>query len=257
MHTHLMLALIGALGGLVSGAAGLGGGIVLVPAIVALLGREATGEAIMVSLFAVLLNSLSATLQNRKARGAVDYWRLVRGARWYTAGAAAMALLVALAVGQHHGVVSKQTLGGLQLLLVACMLVPRRWYEHLRARHGRVKDTAFGSMVGGVSALIGVGGGTYTMCYFLVHGRPIKDCTLTCNFVGIFVGLMGVVGYCGLAPAAGTHVIDALGKTLLIAAGVAASPLGVKLQARLSAALIRNAVVGLLAVSSTWVLVGA
>ncbi|MEP6872986.1 MAG: sulfite exporter TauE/SafE family protein [Burkholderiales bacterium] len=259
-QSHLFLALIGAIGGLIAGTVGLAGGIFLVPAVVALLGPGAMGEAIVVSFFAVLLNSLSATIENRKARGPAAYWALIRGAGWYTTGAAAAALFVAIAVGRHPNAMSRQSLAALQLLLAACMLIPRTWYEHLRARHCPLKDTAVGLLVGGVSTLIGVGGGTYTMFYFLVHGRQIKDCTLTANFVGIFIGLMGVVGYYGSAAANGasttSYAIDAASQLLLIGCGAVASPLGVRLQSYVPSAAIKKLVVLILVLSSSYALIG-
>lgn len=262
-YPYPLLALIGTGGGLISGAVGLAGGIFIVPALVALLGTQAMGDAIVVSFFAVLLNSLSATVENRKSRGSDAYWTLITGASWYTLGAAGAALMVAIFFGRHQAAVSKSLLASLQLLLAVCMLIPRGWYEHLRTVRGRVKDAAVGSLVGGVSTLIGVGGGTYTIFYFLIHGREIKDCTLTSNFVGIFIGLMGVVGYYGctlLSAAAPTTIgssIDALGKLVLVLFGVFASPLGVRLQSRLPATAIKKLVVLVLAVSSTYVLLHA
>lgn len=261
MQVHLCLALIGAIGGLIAGTVGLAGGIFLVPAVVVLLGPDAMGEAIAVSFFAVLLNSLTATIENWKARGPATYWALIRGAGWYTAGAAGAALFLAIVVGRHPHAMSRQVLAALQLLLAVCMLVPRAWYEQLRTAHYPLKDAAVGSLVGGVSTLIGVGGGTYTMFYFLVHGRQIKDCTLTANFVGIFIGLMGVIGYYGSTAASGvsatSHAIDAMGQLLLVGCGAAASPLGVRLQAHVPAAAIKKMVVLILAVSSSYVLIAA
>jgi uncharacterized membrane protein YfcA len=259
MQTQLCLALIGATGGLIAGTVGLAGGIFLVPAVVALLGPGAMGEAIAVSFFAVLLNSLSATIENRKARGSAAYWALIRGAGWYTTGAALAALVFAIAVGRHPNAMSRQLLAALQLLLAICMLIPRSWYEHLRAGHYPLKDTAVGSLVGGVSTLIGVGGGTYTMFYFLVHGRQIKDCTLTANFVGIFIGLMGVVGYYGTTATSGPsttgHAIDTIGQLLLIACGAVASPLGVRLQSHVPSAAIKKMVALVLALSSSYAII--
>jgi uncharacterized membrane protein YfcA len=261
MQLHILLALIGAAGGLIAGTVGLAGGIFLVPAVVLLLGPDAMGEAIAISFFAVFLNSLAATLESRKARGQSQYWALVRGAGWYTAGAALTALLVAVVVGRHPGIISRKGLAALQLLLAVCMLVPRPWYERLQSTRLPVKDAAVGSLVGGLSTLIGVGGGTYTIFYFLVHGREIKDCTLTANFVGIFVGLMGVVGYYGsLAATKGAlsgHVIDVTGQWLLIGCGALASPVGVRLQARVPASGIKKLVVLFLALSSGYALLGA
>ena len=69
MEHDLLLALIGLGGGLISGAVGLAGGIFLAPALVAWLGTSAMSEAIVDSFFAVLLNSLSSTIENSKMRG--------------------------------------------------------------------------------------------------------------------------------------------------------------------------------------------
>jgi len=260
---YVLMALIGAGGGLISGTVGLAGGIFIVPALVALLGTQAMGDAISVSFFAVLLNSLSSTIENRKSRGKGAYWALVNGAGWYTSGAAVAALIVAILFGRHQDAISKPLLASLQLLLAICMLIPRRWYESLRAARTRLKDATVGSIVGGVSTLIGVGGGTYTIFYFLVHGREIKDCTLTSNFVGIFIGLMGIFGYYGGTlmstggSLAGDHGISTLEKGVLIGFGVIASPLGVRLQSRLPAPAIKKIVVIVLACSASYVLLRA
>jgi uncharacterized membrane protein YfcA len=260
LQDYLLLALIGAGGGLISGAVGLAGGIFIVPALVAVFGTQVMGDAIVLSFFAVLFNSLSATVENRKSRGAQAYWALIGGAKLYTLAAAAAALLVAMLFGQHKDAISKPLLASLQLLLAVCMLIPRAWYENVHAARSRLKDVAVGSVVGGISTLIGVGGGTYTIFYFLAHGRQIKDCTLTSNFVGIFIGLMGIIGYYGITLLsaggllAGRDVIDAPGKLVLIAFGVITSPLGVRLQTRLPAATIKKMVVLALASSSSYVL---
>lgn len=258
MELYLLLGVTGMAGGLIAGTVGLAGGIFIVPALVALLGTQAMGEAIAISFFAVLTNSLSATLENRKLRGPAGFRALTGDARWYTLGAGSAALFVAGAFGRHPQAIPTTVLASLQLLLATCMLVPRRWYEHLRAAHSPWKDTSFGSLVGAMSTLIGVGGGTYTIFYFLMHGRSIKDCTATSNFVGIFIGLMGLVGYHGAALAGGATpaavAIDGWGQLILIGAGFVATPLGVRWQSRLPAVAIRRAVVLSLALSSSWVL---
>ena len=196
---YVLMALIGAGGGLISGAVGLAGGIFIVPALVALLGTQAMGDAVVVSFFAVLLNSLSATIENRKSRGADAYRALVNGAGCYTSRRGGCG-----ADGRHpvRAASGRDIEGAARVAATA----PGRLHAHPApvvrepARGtNRLKDAAVGSIVGGVSTLIGVGGGTYTIFYFLVHGREIKDCTLTSNFVGIFIGLMGIVGYYGYA----------------------------------------------------------
>lgn len=260
-ETYALLAGIGVGGGLIAGAVGLAGGIFIVPAVMALFGVEAMGDAIVVSFFAVFFNSLMSSVQNRKTRGSEAFWDLAAGAKWYTVGAVLAALVVAVGFGKHKDAISKDTIAVLQLGLAACMLVPRSWYANARFEHGPVKDGAVGSVVGAMSALIGVGGGTYTIAYFMTHGRAIKDCTLTSNFVGVFIGAMSLLGYYGyllFATVGGAahpvKTIDTVGKVVLVLAGILACPLGVKLQTKISGPTIKNAIVLFLAASSTYVL---
>jgi uncharacterized membrane protein YfcA len=262
--SYLLLAVVGASGGVVAGVVGLAGGIVIVPLIIWMYGTEAMADAIVVSFFAVFFNSLSTSVGNRHSRGGQEFWTLVRSVRWYTLGAVLAALVVAALFGRYRAAIPKQLLACLQLALAVCMLMPRSWYDWARLRPNRFRDTLVGSAVGGVSTLIGVGGGTYTIAYGLLNGRGIKDCTLTANFVGIFIGLMSIVGYYGyvlLAPshASGAHasLIDATGKAILIVAGVLFGQLGVKLQALLPAQAIKQAIVLVLMASSSYVLLRA
>ena len=117
------------------------------------------------------------------------------------------------------------------------------------------------ALIGGVGGLIsgsvGLAGGIFLV--LLIHGRPIKDCTLSANFVGIFVGLMGIVGQVAstTGSAALPHAIGTGGRMLLIACGAAANPLGVRLQSRAPSDAIRKAVVAMLALSSTYALLGS
>ncbi len=261
IYTYEWLALIGAGGGLISGLVGLAGGIFIVPALVAMYGIQGMGDAIVVSFFAVLFNSLSTSRANLKTKGADIFWALIRDAKWYTYGAIIAAFIVAVLLGQHKDAIPKELLASLQLLLAVCMLIPRGWYEKARIKHSKWKDTIVGAIVGGISTLIGVGGGTYTIFYFMTHGREVKDCTLTANFVGIFIGMMSLVGYYGyVAVASASHVatststIDTVGKAILIASGVLAGPFGVKLQKKAPAALIKTVIVLILAASSSYVL---
>ena len=258
---YVLLALVGASGGLVAGVVGLAGGIVIVPLIVSIYGADGMGDAIVVSFFAVFFNSLSATIGNRRLRGKQEFRALIGSVRWYTLGALLAAFVAAALFGHYRNGISKQLLAGLQLALAMCMLMPRSWYENARLNANAARDAAVGSVVGGLSTLIGVGGGTYTIAYGLLNGRAIKDCTVTANYVGIFIGLMSLVGYYGYTELASFHsgvvdrnLIDGIGMTILIVAGVVFGPIGVRLQAVLPAATIKQAIVWILVTSSMYVL---
>ena len=66
---------IGLLAGLLGALCGVGGGIVLVPAFVALFGFEQK-NAIATSLAVIILTSLAATLNNARAGNLID-WKIV------------------------------------------------------------------------------------------------------------------------------------------------------------------------------------
>ena len=263
LESYFLLALVGLSGGLISGLVGLAGGIFIVPALVAIYGTQAMGDAIVVSYFSVVFNSLATSHTNFKNVGREAYLSLIRGANWFLYFAIIASVLVAIAFGHHKDAIPKELLAGLQLMLALCMLVPRSWYEAARFNRNKFKDGFVGTLVGGISTLIGVGGGTYTICYFMVHGRAVKDCTLTANFVGIFIGLASLTGYFGYMFFAagpevnsGQSIISMSGKVVLIMAGVVAAPIGVKLQSMTPAHLIKRIIVLLLAASSSYVLVG-
>ena len=261
LESYGLLAMVGLVGGVISGLVGLAGGIFIVPALVAIYGVSAMADAIVVSYFAVLFNSMAASRTNLQVVGQRAYLALIKNANTFILSATTASILIAIAFGHYKNVVPKQLLAGLQLMLALCMLLPRAWYEKTKFRPNNIKNGIVGAFVGGISTLIGVGGGTYTIFYFLIHGWQIRNCTLIANFVGIFIGLASIMGYFGyvfFTPAeysnTGQHTIDAMGKVILIIAGMFAAPSGVKLQSVMPARMIKRLIVVMLAISSSYVM---
>src|ERR1017187_5188440 len=110
-------------------------------------------DAIVVSFFAALLNSLSASQANWRIKGTEQYLALINRARWYTLGGVGASCFVAFLFGQHKNVISIQMLAFFQMLLALCMLIPRAWYEAYLFDHAKWKDSAAGTVVGGMSTL--------------------------------------------------------------------------------------------------------
>src|SRR4028119_687571 len=69
----LILAVLGTLGGALSGVAGVGGGIVFVPTLVYAAGWDIK-EAVAASLVIVIFSSLSGTIRNARSEDPVE-WR--------------------------------------------------------------------------------------------------------------------------------------------------------------------------------------
>ncbi|MDP3849419.1 MAG: sulfite exporter TauE/SafE family protein [Luteolibacter sp.] len=75
MKLTLFAILIGLAAGLLGALCGVGGGIVMVPAFVALLGLEHK-QAVATSMAVIILTAIAATLNNSRANNLID-WKIV------------------------------------------------------------------------------------------------------------------------------------------------------------------------------------
>lgn len=72
----LLVVLIGILAGLIGALCGVGGGIVMVPAFVKVLGFEQK-RAVATSLAVIIIITVSATINNQRAAGSLIDWKTV------------------------------------------------------------------------------------------------------------------------------------------------------------------------------------
>jgi uncharacterized protein len=254
---YLTLLLAGALSGLVAGTAGLGGGTVIVPVLVGLYGHAALHDAIVVSWFAVLFNSLSAAFRQYKIRSPEERAQLVTASRYFLVGVLVVTPIVAMLMTGLKHVVTPAMVGALQLTLAAALVWPTAEAVVPRTMNKAV-DTGWGALVGGASTLIGIGGGAYTTAY-MVYGprRPLRDAIAAGNVTGLAVGALSVFGYVASMMIVGNggqpevpSPISGVGMALLLVGGVVFSAVGVKLSRKLPTATLKKILVGLLAVSA-------
>jgi len=262
MADFALLALVGACSGLIAGLVGLAGGIVIVPALVAVYGPQALHAAIITSWFAVLFNSFGAAARQWKQRSPEERVALLHAARWYLAGAVLVTPVAAAFASGRSGMVTAAAVAVLQLCLAAVMLFPIG-DEHRARPTNRARDASFGGIIGGVSTLIGVGGGTYTIAYFVYGaGSRFRDAIATANITGFVVGAFSVVGL-GLALAVSgieavriaTGPFDLLGLAILLLAGIIAAPLGVIASGHLPVKRLRQLLVAALVASAMRLLI--
>jgi uncharacterized membrane protein YfcA len=253
----LTLLLTGAASGFIAGLVGLAGGIVVVPALTWLYGPAALHDAIVISWFAVFFNSIGAALKQLKMRNALERKTLLQGARYFLLGAVVITPLVALVASEAKKLVSPQLVAILQLCLAGVMLWPMA-EQQARKSTGGWKDASFGGLIGGVSTLIGVGGGTYTIAYFVYGaGAKFRDAIATANLTGLTVGALSVAGYLFSLMAFHSHAtassqgpISALGMGILIGTGVVFAPLGVRASAALPTKALKQILIFALMISS-------
>ena len=225
---------VGAVSGFLGGLLGIGGGVVIVPALIILLdllaflpADDVTAVAVATSLSCVLFTSLSAAVTQIRAR--MVEWRIVRS--WapflilgsYLAGwiATALPLLV------FRGFI------GLFLLFVAFVMLTS-WKPGPHQRPPGVLPSALLGLGGGVvSGIAGIGGGNVIVPTLIYFNTPVHRATATSSTLGVPIALAGTLGYIsvGLGQNLGPGMLGYVylpGFLAIVATAVLMAPLGVR-----------------------------
>lgn len=228
----------GAAAGLLAGLLGIGGGLVIVPALTVLLVARglpidtAVPTAVATALGSMLLTSASSAIAH--ARGGRMDW------------SAALRLGPALAVGGLFGGWIAPVLGGTVLarvfgVLAAAiglrMLFAVRTQQAARRPEPRAWWAA-GPLIGALSALIGIGGGSFNVPYLVRNGYTTIRAVAVAAACGWPIALAGVAGFAlrGLEPGTVPGLYGHLylpGMVLVGVAGLSTAPLGARLAERL------------------------
>lgn len=207
-------------GGILAGLLGVGGGIVIVPALyVALTTLDMNPDLVMqvavaTSLATIVFTSLSSASGHWR-RGAIDM-ALLR--RW------APAILVGVVLGAFlGGVVSGRIMVGaftLTALVVAADMIFRRPAPPNPRVFHPVVWAGLGGLAGTISALMGIGGGTVCVPILSLLGYDIRKAVGTSAAIGFLIGLPGTVVYIITGWGAEGLPPFSLGYVNLLAAGV-------------------------------------
>lgn len=193
--TLLLFLCVGVVAGLLAGMLGVGGGIVIVPVLLTafhLLGfapEVIAHLAIGTSLGTIVFTSLSA-VRAQQRKGAID-WPLV------------FALVPAVIVGSFlSGYVAGWIPGRLLRLLFGVFLVAASAQLLLNwrpsAQHGlpgRFGLWLSGGVIGMISALVGIGGGTLTVPFLSWCNVDMKRAVAASSTLGFALALFGAAGF--------------------------------------------------------------
>jgi uncharacterized membrane protein YfcA len=191
-----ILAVSGLIAGFAAGLLGVGGGIVTVPVLEYSLRFANVPEeyrmhvAVATSLAAIIATSISSA-RSHHARGAVD-WELAR--RW--AIPMVLAALAGSLLASHAPLsVLAGIFGAVALLIALKMLLPLddlRFSDHVPRGAG---GAGLAAMIGGISAVMGIGGGTLAVPTLNLCGYPIHRAVGTASFFGLLISVPGTIGY--------------------------------------------------------------
>lgn len=260
----LGLVLSGVFGGLVAGMLGVGGGIVIVPVlyhVLDLLGIDPGVRmhiAVGTSLATIIPTSFSST-RSHDQKGAVD-WALLR--RW----------LVPMVVGVLIGSVLAGIARGQALaLFFAAVATPVAVYLAFFGEDRRLSDhlpTGVGGLVlpaaiGGVSTMMGIGGGTVGVPAMTLCGVPIHRAVGTAAAFGAIISIPGTIGSivsgwgaAGLPPYSLGYV-NLLGFILIAPASYLVAPFGARIAHSTDRRRLRMLFAGFIAITAARMLYDA
>lgn len=201
MVTWWIYPVLGIGAGILSGLLGVGGGLLLVGALIMLLPMQGVPEAIAVpvalasSLGSIVLTGLSSAWAHQK-RGAV-LWPTVA---WMVPGLLLGAVLASIGVAEWAG-------PGLRwAVIVYCVLVAVQLLSQWPAPKAEHTDrvvgwpwTALGVVIGAVSSVVGIGGGSMTVPALVLRGVPAVKAVATSAVCGVFIALASALTYSQLS----------------------------------------------------------
>ncbi len=196
MLATLTLMLIGAMAGLMAGLLGVGGGLIVVPALA--LWLPTTGIAASDALHAAVATSLASISVTAAASAWAHYRRggvNLAALAWLTPG---------LLLGSGGGAILVAMVPGPALtLFVASFCLFAAWQvSRSRAEsHAPIGPLPWrwlvpgGLAIGAVSAAVGIGGGSLTVPLLYRLGAPLKHAIATSAAAGLPIAVAGTIGY--------------------------------------------------------------
>lgn len=192
----VMLAAIGGIAGVLAGLLGVGGGIVVVPALFNVLGFFGMPESVKMHMavgtsLATIVPTAIASARSHLKHGSVDIEMLKSWGPWIFVGVSIGAALAAPAKGN----VLTGVFGCTALLVSAHMSLCKEGF-HLRNAIPTGIGKAFIAMaIGGFSAIMGIGGGTLSVPILSVCNYPFRRAVGTASAIGLIVGIPGTIGF--------------------------------------------------------------
>jgi uncharacterized membrane protein YfcA len=212
MLSLLIFVATGAAAGVLAGLFGVGGGLIMVPALAFVLPALGVPAAVVMqvaigtSLAVIGATSISSTRAHQRRRAV--RWDLLRG---FAPGLALGALGGAFVAHGLSGTALKNTVGVGALLVAAQMFFgaqPKAHPSDHRLPTGELLATGGG--IGLLSALVGIGGGSLTVPYLSWRGVPMQQAVGTAAAGGIPIAWGGALGF----AISGWHVAGLAGPHL-------------------------------------------
>ncbi|MGE3303231.1 MAG: sulfite exporter TauE/SafE family protein [Hyphomonadaceae bacterium] len=228
--------------GVLAGLFGVGGGMFLVPLLYEVFRALGVDEAVRTHLavgtsLAVIIPTSIRSYRAHLKKGAVEVSVLRLWAAPVVLGVILGAGVAAMVSGDVLKLVFSVVLG----LSGVRMLAGRDDWRLGDSLPGKALMRAYGLAIGGLSTLMGIGGGNLSNLLLTLYGMPIHRVVATSSGLGVLISIPATIGYVivglphqGALPPGSLGFVSLLGVILIAPASVLAAPWGANLAHRFS-----------------------
>ncbi len=258
----LMYVLVGAIAGVLAGLLGIGGGLVIVPMLIFCFVRQGIPDSVIMhialgtSLASIMFTSVSSFRAHHK-RGAV-HWDVVKK------------IVIGIFTGTFIGSciaaqLSTQFLKGffvVFLYYVGVQMLTNKKPKPSRHIPGYAGMFGVGNVIGIVSSLVGIGGGTLSVPFMIWCNMAVHHAIGTSAAIGFPIAIAGTIGYIynGLKavdlPAYSLGYVYMPALLGIVLTSILTAPLGVRLAHSLPVDRLKKVFAVLLFVMGTRMLIG-
>lgn len=197
--TFAIYLLLGAAAGLLAGLFGVGGGVIIVPVLIFAFEHQGispewlTHMAVGTSFAVICVSSISSVLAHQKNKLIL----------WGTVKSMIPGLMLGVVMGVYTAVQipgsTLQWIIGIYLLLMAFQLGLQLMPISNAPLPGGIALSGVGALIGWLSALFGIGGGSMTVPFLSYFGVRMQQAVASSAACGVPIALMGAIsnGYAG------------------------------------------------------------
>ncbi|MBX9839845.1 MAG: sulfite exporter TauE/SafE family protein [Silvanigrellaceae bacterium] len=190
------LLLLGSFTGILAGLLGIGGGIILVPTLLWVFQNQPQINqnhlmqiVLATSLTTIIFTAISSIRAHQK-RKAIQ-WSLVKK---LAPGMVLGTLLGAFVASSLSNSILK-IIFGVFLLLISLQLLIQAEPKAMKEFPGKIGSGLSGFLIGNMSALVGIGGGSLVVPLLLWFRIPVRNAIATSAACGLPIALAGALGY--------------------------------------------------------------